>query len=154
MASQFAVYRTDTGEIVSVNDMHFAEEHRQLYLDAALGAWGSEAHGILEAEGAGPATHFVATLGEVPTLQDRPPLVVTLDKVTIVADGVDEATLTGLPDPCEIVIDADDPTVETTVAEVAGGGFVFTATDPGTYVVEVRRFPFIPFRATIEATAP
>ena len=151
--THFTVYRLDTGEVVSVQAMAFAPEHRQLYLDAALVPWGGDAHGILEAY-ADPARHYVAVLGGVPRVEDRPDLVVSLDTAEITADGVDAATLTGLPDPCTVVIDADDPTVETTVTEVGGGGFVVTASDPGTYAVEVRRFPFMPFRVEITAVPP
>ena len=149
----FAVYRLDTGRIVSAGGVTGSPEGIDEQVAAQLLPWGDAEHAVL-AVAADPEAHFVATLGDRPTVQERPPLVVSLDRTSIAADGIDEAVLTGLPDPCEVVIDADDPTVETTVAQVTGGGFVFTAEDPGTYVVEVRRFPFLPFQATIEATAP
>jgi hypothetical protein len=77
---------------------------------------------------------------------------VEVNKTTLVADGVDSITLTGLPDPCQIIIDDPDPLVETTTTTVTGGGFVFVADDPGIYTVEVRRWPFVPFKIEFTAT--
>lgn len=147
----FTIHRLDTGEIVCVQAMAFAEEHRAVYRDAALAPWGAETHGLLEVF-SDPARHYVATLGGQPVREDRPALRVSVDKTAIAADGLDAATLTGLPNPCEVVVDADDPDADTVAAEVAGGGFEFAAEVPGTYAIEVRRFPFLPFRQEIVAT--
>jgi hypothetical protein len=48
-------------------------------------------------------------------------------------------------------VDDSDPGVETQTFAVEGGGFVFSADDPGVYTVEVRRWPFVPFK--VEFTA-
>lgn len=150
--SRFAIYALDTGEIAAVPEMHFAPEHFDLYREAALAPFGAGNHGLLEAGDADPARHYVGTLGGEPRLLDRPVLAVALDRTAILADGEDAATLTGLPDPCTVTVDAEDPTVETSVHEVAGGGFLFAAETPGTYAVTIDRFPFLPFRVLVTAT--
>lgn len=146
------IYKEDTGEVISRVDIGFIDEFKESQLAAMLAPWG-EGHGALEAEGT-PETHYVATLGDRVLSAERPELIVATvdDKTTLVADGVDSITLTGLPDPCDIIIDDPDPTVETTVTEVTGGGFVFVADDPGVYTVEVRRWPFLPFKIEFTAT--
>lgn len=145
------VYNVDTGEIVDSGYVSVADDAKQAMLDARLVPWGAETHAIIETYGV-PALHYVGTLGGEPAVMDRPPLVVQIDKTEIEAGGIDEAVLTGLPDPCEIIIDDPDPSVETTVTEVTGGGFIFAAENPGTYTVEVRRFPFLPYKVEITAT--
>lgn len=145
------VYKIDTGEIVDSGYVSVADDAKQNMLDARLAPWGADTHAVLTAYGMA-TTHYVGTLGGEPAVMERPPLVVQIDKTTIEAGGIDEAVLTGLPDPCEIIIDDPDPTVETTVAEVAGGGFIFAADTPGAYTIEVRRFPFLPFKVEIVAT--
>lgn len=150
--SQYSVvvYKVDTGEIVDSGYTSVADDAKQAMLDARLAPWGADTHAVLTEYGTA-AGHYVGTLGGQPTVMDRPPLVVQVDRTEIDAGGIDEAVLTGLPDPCEIIIDDPDPTVETTVAEVTGGGFIFAADSPGTYTVEVRRFPFLPFKVEIVA---
>jgi hypothetical protein len=145
------IYKSATGEIVSSIEVGFVDEFKDAQIAAMLAPWG-EGHALIEAEGT-PETHYVTTLGDTVISATRPELIVATvdDKTTLIADGVDSITLTGLPDPCDIIIDDPDPTVETTVTEVTGGGFIFTAADPGVYTVEVRRWPFLPF--SIEFTA-
>lgn len=145
------IYKEDSGEIVSQVNVGFIDEFKDAQIAAMLAPWG-EGHALIEAEG-NPDTHYVTTLGDRVLSAARHALIVTVldDKTTLVADGVDSITLTGLPDPCDIIIDDPDPTVETTYSTVTGGGFVFIADDPGVYTVEVRRWPFLPFK--IEFTA-
>lgn len=146
------IYKADTGEVVSNVGITFVEEFREVQIASMLSPWG-EGHVLVEAEGT-PETHYVVTMGDRTVAAARPELVVSTvdDRTTLVADGVDSITLTGLPDPCEVIIDDPDPDVETTVTEVTGGGFVFVADDPGVYTVEVRRWPFMPFRIEFSAT--
>lgn len=149
--TSFAIYRLSDGKIVSKGTVSATSDMIDAQLAVNLGIWGADDHGIVASD-ADSERHFVGTLGGEPTVMDRPPLVVKIDRTEIEAGGVDEAILTGLPDPCEVVIDDPDPTVETTVAEVTGGGFIFAADNPGTYTIEVRRFPFLPFKVEVTAT--
>ena len=146
------IYKEDTGEVVSQVDVGFIDEFKDVQIASMLAPWG-EGHALIEAEG-NPDTHYITTLGDRVISAPRPDLVVSTvdDRATLLADGIDSITLTGLPDPCDIVIDDPDPTVETTVTEVTGGGFVFVADDPGVYTVEVRRWPFLPFKIEFTAT--
>lgn len=155
MITQIAVYDLLTGEIISTGGIQFDDDLKEVQIAAALAPWGVETCGLYEGMAeASKETQYVAVLDGVPALVDKPELLVFIenDKTTILADGVDETTLTGLPDPCEIIIDDPDPTVETQVVEVTGGGFVFTAEDPGVYSIEVVRFPFLPWIVEITAT--
>lgn len=146
------IFRKLTGEILSDGGIQFEEGHEESQIAAAVAPWGDDA---ALAKGVGrTGTHYVAILDGVPVVAERSPLIVSTqdDKTTLVADGEDSIVLTGLPDPCEIIIDDPDPDVETEVLSVPGGGFVFVADDPGVYTVEVRRWPFLPFRIEFTAT--
>ena len=153
MLTMIAIYELKTGEIKSTGGIQFDKDLKPAQIAAALAPWGTETHCLLEAEGATVDRHYVAILDGTAVLAERPELIVFTEdgKTTLQADGVDTIVLTGLPDPCEIIIDAPDPDVETTITTVTGGGFVFVADDPGTYTVEVRRFPFLPFKIEFSA---
>lgn len=145
------IYAVDTGEIKSTGGIDFYEGFEELQMAAAAAPWGAETHAVAMGDGT-PEGHYVATLDGVRVVAERSPLIVEVDKTTLVADGIDSITLTGLPDPCDIVIDDPDPLVETSEETVTGGGFVFVADDPGVYTVEVRRWPFLPFKIEFTAT--
>jgi hypothetical protein len=148
----FLIYKEDSGEIVSRVDVGIIDEFRDAQIAAMIAPWG-EGHAALEADGT-PETHYITTLGEEKRSIPCPPLTVTIEdyKTSLLADGMDSITLTGLPDPCEVIIDDPDLDIETTVTEVTGGGFIFTAEDPGVYTVEIRRWPFLPFLVEFTAT--
>jgi hypothetical protein len=145
------IYRKETGEIVSTGLFLCEEEMVDINFAIRVDQYGGTDHDSIDAA-ADPDKNYVATLSGEPTVVDRPPLGVGLDKTAIAADGEDYATLTGLPDPCTIIIDDPDPTVETTTHTVAGGGFEFEAATPGVYTIEIRRFPFLPLKVEITAT--
>lgn len=148
------IYKKATGEIVQYSyfdcpdDIEFIAKNHY----GRLLFFGVEEYDFVDAK-SDPATQYVAILDGQQIVAERPDLVVFVenDKTTIQADGVDETTLTGLPDPCEIIIDDPDPTVETQRIEVAGGGFIFAAENPGVYTIEVIRFPFLPWKVEITA---
>jgi len=151
-ATPTILYRKSTGEIISTGGIQFESGHEDTQIAAAIAPWGDDV-GLVVGSG-NKETHYVAIIDEQAVIADRPPLVVRTqdDRTTLAADGEDSIALTGLPNPCEIIIDAADPDVETEIISVAGGGFVFVADDPGVYTVEVRRWPFLPFRIEFTAT--
>ncbi len=73
------------------------------------------------------------------------PTLSAFDKTSIAADGIDTATLSGLPDPCTILINGQEHTV-------TGGTLDLDADRPGTYRVEIRHFPYRDFAQEITAT--
>lgn len=150
MLTLTSIYKISTGEIVSSGGITFDPNQKNHQIDCAIAPWGADTHALVE-EGSDPQSQYVQVLSDASVILDRPSLHISIDKTTISADGVDYLTLTGLPDPCEIIIDAPDPTVETTITEVSGGGFEFDATTPGLYTIEVKRFPFLAFKIEITA---
>lgn len=149
VSSDYTIYRPSSGEILASGMISGSADMISVQIDANVAIYGNDCSALKVSSDSN--TQYVQVLSETPTVVDRPKLQVNVDKTSIIAGGDDYLTLTGLPDPCEIIIDAPDPTVETTVTEVAGGGFEFEAATPGSYTIEVRRFPFIPFRIDITA---
>ena len=78
-------------------------------------------------------------------LRPRPSHSITLSKDRIVADDVDEAVLTGLPSPATLSIDG-------IAYEIVGGSVEFATPMPGTYVIEINHWPYLPFSAEIVAS--
>ena len=75
---------------------------------------------------------------------NRPTMPGTLDKPQILADGLDLATISNLPQPCTVTFSDQTYLVE-------DGEFAFTADIPGSYTVEVEAFPHLPATFTVEA---
>lgn len=79
---------------------------------------------------------------------DRPSMSGTLDKPEILADGVDEATITGLPTECNVTVsgpvDGSTP--------VTNGTFAMTADIPGIYMVKIESWPYLKQEFEIVAT--
>lgn len=149
--SEFSLtaYVVSTGEIKSTTFHSCEESHKPLVITNTRIFWGPE-YGVIEAASS-PDLQYVARLGEEDVVLDRPQIPYTVDKTTIFSGGEDFCTISGLHDPCEIVIDDPDPLVETTTATVTGGGFEFDAANPGTYTIQISHFPFLPL--TLEITA-
>lgn len=149
------VFRSATGEVVS-STRHTSdgdEDFKALVIANILAAWG-DGHGVTEGDANPIDEHYVQFLDETAIVVRKPDLIVHVEdeKTTIEAGGEDFTTLTGLPDPCTIIIDDPDPGVATQEIDVAGGGFIFEADDPGVYTIEIRRFPFLPYKIEITAT--
>ena len=155
MIHHCTVYRKDTGEIVQYSNFMCGEDIEQISRNffGRLQFFGATDHDYVEFP-SDPETDYVAVMGEQVVIAQRPELIVFVedDKLEIRAGGEDSTTLTGLPDPCQIIVDDPDPAVETQTYDVTGGGFIFEADDPGVYTIEVRRFPFLPFKIEITAT--
>ncbi|MBD9511642.1 hypothetical protein IB265_33340 [Ensifer sp. ENS10] len=74
---------------------------------------------------------------------DRP--VFTISKTAIAADNVDEAVITGLPDPAWVVIDGHP-------FEVAGGTLSISSHMPASYSLHIDHWPYMPFDAEVVAS--
>lgn len=75
--------------------------------------------------------------------KDRLPMPGTLDKTQILADGTDLATIHNLPG-CTVTFKGQQYPVE-------DGSFEFTADIPGTFIVAIEAFPYLPATFTVEA---
>lgn len=83
-------------------------------------------HGYIVGQHAEGDTHWYnAANGQV---EQRVSSVASWDKLAITADGIDEATLSGLPVPCTVFVDGAEILVE-------DGSFEFSADDQGEYKI-------------------
>ena len=153
MITPVSIYHLGTGEVKSTGGIQFETDLKDIQVAAALAPWGADTHGLIE-ESLDPLTKYVYTLDNERFIADRPPIPYQIDKTTITADGLDFLTISGLHNPCDVIVDDPDPLVETTVTTVTGGSFEFAAEDPGLYTIEISRFPFLPMKLDITATAP
>lgn len=127
----YLLYTRTTGALLQY--MEIADEEVDLYEDATRAAI------------AVPALPDLSAI-YVPdgTLTPRPDLA-GFDKTSILADGADTATLSGLPDPCMALINGLEHTI-------TGGTLELDADYPGTWRVEIRYFPYRDFVQEITAT--
>jgi hypothetical protein len=145
------VYHKETGQIMQCSEFSCPEDQVEANYAARAMAFGESTHGVVR-QRSDFDKHYVITLGGAEVIADRPPVPYQIDRTTVTAGTGDYITITGLHDPCELVIDDPDPTTETTVITVEGGGFEFEADVAGVYTVEIRRFPFLPAKIEITAT--
>jgi len=87
------------------------------------------------------ATNYVVD-GE---LVARPAADIRITKTEFPANRRARATITGLPDPCTLLIDGEPITVK-------GGRLELTADMPATYSIVFDSFPYLPWFAEITAT--
>jgi hypothetical protein len=95
-------------------------------------------------EATGATHHYDYGVGG---LVPRPPMPCVLDKTIILADGVDEAVVSGVPDSayCQVrdqMADAEDGTLE------------FSSEVEGEFAVSITKFPYLDFVVVITAVAP
>ncbi|WP_342234660.1 hypothetical protein [Inquilinus sp. OTU3971] len=66
------------------------------------------------------------------------------DQTEIAADDTDVATISGLPDPCTVIVDGVAHAIE-------GGSLALSSPMPATYVVEIKHWPYKEARYEIVA---
>ena len=133
----YVIYRTADGAIThagSVADIAWIEA-RPRPPDTA----------VLAAPAPADPSECYVDLTTVPPMVRPRPVLPDFDRTAIAADGVDTATLSGLPADAIVCVDG--------VAQaVAGGTLEIVAAWPGAYVVEVEAFPYLPLKRTVVAT--
>ena len=80
-------------------------------------------------------TQYVS--GDPAALTSRPADPTSIDTTTIDADGVDEATISSIPNPTTVIVNG--PILA--VTDVTDGTFEFSTDTAGTYVITVNMFP-------------
>jgi len=146
------IYLKSTGEI-KYGTYHACEAiHKDVIIANTLASFGSD-YGVLDVA-SDPQIHYVSIQDGIPQIQERPPVPYKIDRSTVAANGVDFVTISGLHDPCTIVIDDPDPLVETVTETVTGGGFEFSADTIGVYTIQISKFPFLPLTFQITAISP
>lgn len=82
-------------------------------------------------------THYVGGIESgAPTVMQKRRLFVSWDKTQVLADGIEEATLTVLPTPCTVYVDG-------TATIVDDGSFEFAAADPGVYTIAIDEVQYL-----------
>jgi hypothetical protein len=148
-----AVYKKSTGEIVHIGAFSCDEGSVDLNFSARVSQFGDEEYDFIEAS-ADRTIHYVAVLDDQRIVIEKPPIPYSVDRTVVVSGGEDFITISGLHDPCEIVIDDPDPLVETVTETVTGGSFEFSAATVGVYTIEIEKFPFLPMSLEIIAVNP
>jgi hypothetical protein len=92
--------------------------------------------------------YYVDLSGAAPAMAARPIMSISLDKTSVVANGTDEATFTGVPVGATVRIDGGEtfPMLNETL--------LFSSDTVGTYKVTFSSWPHVDASFTIEATAP
>lgn len=80
------------------------------------------------------------------TLSTRPDIAYTLSKPTIIADGTDTLTISGLPNPCQVTWP------DGLQSEVTDGEIIFGTDLPGFHEFKLEAFPYKDLTITVEAT--
>jgi hypothetical protein len=94
----------------------------------------------------GNTTYIATTSGGTPTPTARPAMGITLDKTTIIANGTDTATFSGVPSGASVVIDGG--AAET----ITDGTLELSTATAGTYTFAFTNFPMLPMNFEIIAT--
>lgn len=151
MKHHCTIYNKSTGEIVQYSSFTCQEDVEQIARNyyGRLLFFGVDEYDFIEAE-TDPLSQYVVMTGNEVQAIPRPLLVVKASKTALIANGTDTITLSGLPNPCTIVKDLGEPEEEAITVE--GGGFVFSADDPGLYRFRIERFPFLPLDLEFTAT--
>lgn len=87
-------------------------------------------------------THYIDTSTQAPV--SKPAMPVTLDKTTLLADGVDSITASNVPSPTTVTLDGN-------AYEVTDGVFEFTINQPGEYVLFMRSMYYLNYTEDITA---
>jgi len=95
---------------------------------------------IVAPDGYRELLHYVENGSLVP----RSTLNATWSKTTIAANGTDAAVLSGLPDPCTVMIDGEPH-------EITGGSLEFAASSPGVYRISIDEVQYLPEQWEITA---
>ena len=121
----YVVWATDTGAIIRNGTVSSEDE-------MALQPLGSGEKIMLVEIEARYATHYVA--GD--ELVERPVLPLP-ENLEILANSVEEAVLSGLPDPCIFLLDGEKITV-------TGGELALSSDVPAVYTLELNQWPYLP----------
>ncbi len=90
-------------------------------------------------------THYVDTSTTPPTLKTKLPFPGTQNKSQILADGIDEWIVTGLP--VGSLVTWPDGVIST----IDDGSLEFTVDLPGTYTFKIDPFPYLEEEVSVEA---
>lgn len=90
--------------------------------------------------------YWVDTSGATPAVVQKTNMPYTINKTTMVADGVDQISITGLPNPVTVTWPDGIETVET------DGSVAFALTLAGEYMVKLEAVPYLTEVINVTAT--
>lgn len=135
--TDYAVYDIATGAIGQVGSV--GQASLEISDFGPGNAW-LERDGLVDG-----ATHYV----DLATIQitDKQPLDLTVDKISITADGADTSTISGIPEATTIIWPDRQ-------ANIINDGLVEFSVDlPGTYTLKFSAIPYLDQEVTIEAVS-
>lgn len=148
MRIPFTVYETATGRIVSTG-------RAPGFPSAATQPWGDhlgwlpvsadETADWVDPAGSTSFMDETETFVTLPGTATPRPDLPRFDKTAIAADGLDAATLAGLPDGATVSVDGGEP------QDLANDTLSIVATMPASYRVVVSRWPYLDYGETIVA---
>jgi hypothetical protein len=112
-------------------------------IDTVQGQISNPEENALEAVGT-QGTHYI-DLSSDPVCVQRPELEYLVTTGIILADGIDSSTVTGIPEDWEFTLDNGDPML------TDGTDVVFTAIEPGDYVLRFTKWPYLDVEVVIHA---
>lgn len=130
---KFIVYRTATGEILRTG----SAPDDMIAIQAIAGET------VIEGT-ANDITQYIAA----GVVTNKPPMGCTIDKTTMIANGVEVATISGVPNPTTARVSGP----ASSTATVTDGTLQLTFDLPGTYKVALTSLNKLPQEFTINAT--
>jgi hypothetical protein len=127
--TEYVGYDLSTGEIVMYGTCYQGE---LAPLDQISGVL------LMEINGIDNETQYINTLTEEPIA--RPVMGTSINKTSIVANGVDQVTISSIPVGTEVLV-VGPLLGERTSMNVNDGSFEFTTEEAGTYTITLRNFP-------------
>jgi hypothetical protein len=91
-------------------------------------------------------TQYIDTTKSPPVIRARPAMAIRQSKTTIIADGVDSMTLSGLPVPCDV-------TIGNSAYHVEDGELEWGTLMPRVYEIRVNAFPYLEWSTEVTAIA-
>lgn len=127
----FLIYDTATGVILQASTSSWSELEVQAEWELPEGA----AILVVPVLPTGPFDHFRVANGEV---VERASIAPTISADVIAANGIAESIIAGLPNPCRVTFRG---AVDAGPADLTGGAFTLTSTQPGVITIRVTADP-------------
>lgn len=134
----YTMYEIKTGRVIQIGSSLDINLHLKKSAETGI---------VLDAHASSTQYVSAGKLCERPSMVED--LGVSLNKVDILADGVDAATLSNLPDSSTVIYRGPDSVRRELVQD---GTIEFVTDIPGEHSIRIECFPYLPEEVTIHAT--